>query len=98
MEVLAGMMRVEIGIKMERLAEVLVRSPNRLEDIRDMCLEIATDIDQYLQEVEEGAYDNYHEDDDDEEDDDDDEPYNLEEDERYQEYKYRFGGDDDDEY
>ena len=90
------MMRVEIGIKMERLAEILVRSPNRLEDIRDLCLELATDIDQYLQEVEEGAYDAY--DDDDEEEDEEEELYEPEEDERYQEYKYRFGGDDDDEY
>lgn len=86
------MMRVEIGIKMERLGEILVRSPNRLEDIRDLCLEIATDIDQYLQEVEEGAYDGYSDDDEDEEEEED--PYNMEEDERYQEYKYRFGGDD----
>ena len=90
------MMRVEIGIKMERLAEILVRSPNRLEDIRDLCLELATDIDQYLQEVEEGAYDSY--DDEDEEEDEEEELYEPEEDERYQEYKYRFGGDDDDEF
>lgn len=90
------MMRVEIGVKMERLAEILVRSPNRLEDIRDLCLEVATDIDQYLQEVEEGAYDSY--DDEDEEEDEEDELYEPEEDERYQEYKYRFGSDDDDEY
>ncbi len=33
------MMRVEISIKMERLAELIARSPNRLEDIRDLCLE-----------------------------------------------------------
>ena len=90
------MMRVEIGIKMERLAEVLVRSPNRLEDIRDLCLELATDIDQYLQEVEEGAYDSYDDDEDDE--DEEEELYEPENDERYQEYKYRFGGDDDDDY
>jgi hypothetical protein len=89
------MMRVEIGVKMERLAEVLLKSPNRLEDIRDMCLELATDIDQYLQEVEEGAYDTY---DDDDDDDDEEDLYEPEEDERYQEYKYRFGSDDDDEY
>ena len=88
------MMRVEIGIKMERLAEIIVRSPNRLEDIRDLCLEVATDIDQYLQEVEEGAYDSY--DDDDDEEDEEEELYEPEEDERYQEYKYRFGSDDDD--
>ena len=88
------MMRVEIGIKTERLAEILVRSPNRLEDIRDLCLELATDIDQYLQEVEEGAYDAYG--DEDEEEDEEEELYEPEEDERYQEYKYRFGGDDDD--
>ena len=43
------MMRVEIGVKMERLAEVILKSPNRLEDIRDLCLELATDMDQYLQ-------------------------------------------------
>lgn len=89
------MMRVEIGIKMERLAEVLVRSPNRLEDIRDLCLELATDIDQYLQEVEEGAYDSY---DDEDDEDEEEELYEPENDERYQEYKYRFGSDDDDDY
>jgi hypothetical protein len=89
------MMRVEIGVKMERLAEILARSPNRLEDIRDLCLEIATDIDQYLQEVEEGAYDSYSTEVNDEEEED---PYDMEEDERYQEYRYRFGGDDDDEF
>ena len=88
-------MRVEIGIKMERLAEILVRSPNRLEDIRDLCLELATDIDQYLQEVEEGAYDSY---DDDDDEDEEEELYEPENDERYQEYKYRFGSDDDDDY
>ncbi len=90
------MMRVEIGVKMERLAEVLLKTPNRLEDIRDICLELATDIDQYLQEVEEGSYDTYDEDEDDD-DDEEEEVYEPEEDERYQEYKYRFGGDDDDE-
>lgn len=90
------MMRVEIGVKMDRLAEVLLKSPNRLEDIRDFCLELATDIDQYLQEVEEGSYDTYDDEDDDE--DDEDVLYEPEEDERYQEYKYRFGSDDDDEY
>lgn len=86
------MMRVEIGIKMERLAEVIVRSPNRLEDIRDLCLELATDIDQYLQEVEEEQYDSF---DDYEEEEDDEDIYNPEEDERYQEYQYRFGEDED---
>jgi hypothetical protein len=85
------MMRVEIGIKMERLAEILVRSPNRLEDIRDLCLEIATDIDQYIQEVEEERFDSY----DDDEDDEDDDVYNAEEDDRYQEYRYRYGDEDD---
>ena len=89
------MMRVEIGVKMERLAEILARSPNRLEDIRDLCLVIATDIDQYLQEVEEGAYDSYSTEVNDEEE---EYPYDMEEDERYQEYRYRFGGDDDDEF
>ncbi len=90
------MMRVEIGVKMERLAEVLLKSPNRLEDIRDLCLELATDIDQYLQEVEEGTYDTH--DDDDDEDEEEENVYEPEEDERYQEYKYRYGSDDDDEY
>ena len=82
------MMRVEIGIKMERLAEILVRSPNRLEDIRDLCLELATDIDQYMQEVEEENYDTYNEND---EEDDEEQQYNEEEDERFHEYRYRFG-------
>ena len=86
------MMRIEIGIKMERLAEILVRSPNRLEDIRDLCLEVATDIDQYIQEVEEERFDTYEED---EEEDEDEDLYNAEEDERYQEYQYRYGNDDD---
>jgi len=85
------MMRVDISIKMERLSELLIRSPNRLEDIRDICLELATDIDQHLQEVEEEHYDQY---DDYDEDDDDDEGYNMEEDERFQEYQYRYGDDD----
>ncbi len=88
------MLRQEIGTKMERLSELLIRSPNRLEDIRDLCLELATDIDQHLQEVEEETYDRYDEDDEDEED----ETYNPEEDERYQEYQYRFGDDDDARY
>jgi hypothetical protein len=81
------MMRIEIGFKMERLAEILVRSPNRLEDIRDLCLELATDIDQYIQEVEEERFDTYNED----EDEEDEDLYNAEEDERYQEYRYRYG-------
>ena len=85
------MMRIEIGIKMERLAERLVRSPNRLEDIRDVCLELATDIDQYIQEVEEERFDTYDED----EEDEDEDLYNIEEDERYQEYQYRYGDADD---
>ena len=84
-------MRIEIGIKMERLAEILVRSPNRLEDIRDLCLELATDIDQHLQEVEDEHYDHYNED----EDDEDEEEYDVEEDERYQEYQYRYGEEED---
>ena len=84
------MMRVEISIKMERLSELLLRSPNRLEDIRDLCLELATDIDQHLQEVEEENFSHY-----DEDNDYEDEPeYNMEEDERYQEYQYRFGEED----
>jgi len=49
------MSRIEIGVKMERLAEILTRSLS-LEDIRDLCLEVATDIDQYLQEVEDEDY------------------------------------------
>ena len=81
------MMRIEIGIKMDRLAEILVRSPNRLEDIRDLCLELATDIDQYIQEVEEERFDTY----DEEEEEEDEDLYNIEEDERYQEYQYRYG-------
>ena len=84
------MMRVEIGIKMERLAEILVKSPNRLEDIRDLCLEIATDIDQHIQEVEEERFDSYDEDDEEE----DEDLYNAEEDERYQEYRYRYEDDE----
>lgn len=87
------MMRVEISIKMDRLSELLLRSPNRLEDIRDLCLELATDIDQHLQEVEEEHYDHYS--DDDEEEEEEDEEYNPEEDERFQEYQYRYGQDDD---
>lgn len=88
------MLREEIGVKMERLSELLVRSPNRLEDIRDLCLELATDIDQHLQEVEDETYERY--DDDDYED--EDELYNIEEDERYQEYQYRYGEEEDDRY
>lgn len=86
------MMRVEIGIKMERLAEIILRYPNRLEDIRDLCLELATEIDQYLQEVEEGAFDSEYSDDIEEEE---EEEYNEEEDERLQEYRYRYGDEDD---
>lgn len=85
------MLRVEISIKMDRLAELVSRSPNRLEDIRDICLELATDIDQHLQEVEEEHYDHYEEKN---EDDDDGEEYDIENDERYQEYQYRYGEDD----
>ncbi|GAK60724.1 hypothetical protein U27_00622 [Candidatus Vecturithrix granuli] len=81
------MMRVEISIKMERLAELIARSPNRLEDIRDLCLELATDIDQHLQEVEEEHYEE-------EEEEYEEEEYEIEEDERYQEYQYRYGEDD----
>ncbi len=84
------MMRVEISIKMERLSELLIRSPNRLEDIRDLCLELATDIDQHLQEVEDEHYDHYNDENTEEE-----EEYNYEEDERFQEYQYRYGEDDD---
>jgi hypothetical protein len=84
------MMRVEISLKMERLSELLIRSPNRLEDIRDLCLELATDIDQHLQEVEDETYDQYDEDEDEEGDE-----YDPEEDERYQEYQYRYGENDD---
>ena len=82
------MMRVEISIKMERLADLIARSPNRLEDIRDLCLELATDIDQHLQEVEDEHYDHYNNN---EEEYEDEEEYSLEEDERYQEYQYRYG-------
>ena len=84
------MMRVEISIKMDRLSELLLRSPNRLEAIRDLCLELATDIDQHLQEVEEEHYDHYSDNEEEEE-----EEYNPEEDERFQEYQYRYGQDDD---
>ncbi|PIE36002.1 hypothetical protein CSA56_01675 [candidate division KSB3 bacterium] len=85
------MLRVEISLKMERLAELLSRYPNRLEDIRDLSLELATDIDQHLQEVEDEHYDHYSENDHDEDDEDE---YDPEEDERYQEYQYRYGEDD----
>ena len=85
------MMRVEISIKMERLSELLIRSPNRLEDIRDLCLELATDIDQHLQEVEDEHYDQYSDD----EDEEDEDGYNPDEDERFQEYQYRYGENDD---
>jgi hypothetical protein len=86
------MLRVEISLKMERLSELLIRSPNRLEDIRDLCLELATDIDQHLQEVEDETYDHQY---DDGNDDGDGDEYDPEEDERYQEYQYRYGEDDD---
>jgi len=89
------MMRIEIGMKMERLAEILVRSPNRLEDIRDLCLELATEIDQYLQEVEEEDYEEHNE----EDEEDEEELYEQEEDEEeteeYREYQYRYGDEDD---
>ena len=85
------MMRVEISIKMERLSELLIRSPNRLEDIRDLCLELATDIDQHLQEVEDEHYDQYG----DEDDLEDENGYDPDEDERFQEYQYRYGENDD---
>ena len=88
------MMRVEISVKMERLSELLLRSPNRLEDIRDLCLELATDIDQHLQEVEDENYEqNDEEEEYDEEDDYDD--VEEEEDERFDEYNYRYGENDD---
>lgn len=88
------MMRVEISVKMERLSELLLRSPNRLEDIRDLCLELATDIDQHLQEVEDENYEqNEEEEEYDEEDDYDD--VEEEEDERFDEYNYRYGENDD---
>jgi hypothetical protein len=83
------MSRIEIGVKMERLAEILTRSPNRLEDIRDLCLEVATDIDQYLQEVEEEDYEENAEEEEEEE-----ETYEEEEEERYSDYRYRYGDDE----
>lgn len=86
------MMRVEISLKMARLSELLIRSPNRLEDIRDLCLELATDIDQHLQEIEDETYDHQYNENEDEEDGDE---YDPEEDERYQEYQYRYGENDD---
>lgn len=89
------MMRVEISVKMERLSELLLRSPNRLEDIRDLCLELATDIDQHLQEVEDENFDQY---DDEEEEYNEEEEYDEaeeEEDERFDEYQYRYGESDD---
>jgi hypothetical protein len=83
------MSRIEIGVKMERLAEILTRSPNRLEDIRDLCLEEATDIDQYLQEVEEEDYEENAEEEEEEE------TYEEEEEEeRYSDYRYRYGDDE----
>lgn len=89
------MMRVEISVKMERLSELLLRSPNRLEDIRDLCLELATDIDQHLQEVEDENFDQY---DEEEEEYNEEEEYDEaeeEEDERFDEYQYRYGESDD---
>ncbi len=86
-------MRVEISVKMERLAELLTRTPNRLEDIRDLCLELATDIDQHLQEVEEEHYDQYEEDE--EFTEEEDEASGEEEDERYDDYQYRYGDEED---
>ncbi|MCP4402010.1 MAG: hypothetical protein GY801_32510 [bacterium] len=86
------MMRVEISLKMERLSELLIRTPNRLEDIRDLCLELATDIDQHLQEVEDETYDHQYNENEEEEEEDE---YDPEEDERYQEYQYRYGENDD---
>lgn len=88
------MMRVEISVKMERLSELLLRSPNRLEDIRDLCLELATDIDQHLQEVEDENYDQTEDEDEYDEEDDYDE-VEEEEDERFDEYNYRYGENDD---
>ena len=88
------MMRVEISVKMERLSELLLRSPNRLEDIRDLCLELATDIDQHLQEVEDENYEQAEEEDEYEEEDDYDE-VEEEDDERFDEYNYRYGENDD---
>jgi hypothetical protein len=90
------MMRVEIGIKMERLAELLVRSPNRLGDIRDLCLELATEIDQYLQEVEEENYDEEYSEEEEDEDlyEEEEEEEESEKNDRYQEYRYRYGEDD----
>lgn len=88
------MMRVEISVKMERLSELLLRSPNRLEDIRDLCLELATDIDQHLQEVEDENYEQTEEEDEYDEEDDYDE-VGEEDDERFDEYNYRYGENDD---
>ena len=82
------MSRIEIGVKMERLAEIITRSPNRLEDIRDLCLEVATDIDQYLQEVEDEDYEENAEEEEEEEN------YEEEEEERYSDYRYRYGDDE----
>lgn len=89
------MMRVEIGIKMERVAELILKSPNRLEDIRDLCLEIATEIDQYLQEVEDENYDHYNENYNEEEE---TESYDEEDEktEEYEDYQYRYGNEEDD--
>ncbi len=89
------MMRVEISGKMERLSELLLRSPNRLEDIRDLCLELATDIDQHLQEVEDENYEQTEDEEEYDEEDDYDDVGEEEEDERFDEYNYRYGENDD---
>ncbi len=89
------MMRVEISVKMERLSELLLRSPNRLEDIRDICLELATDIDQHLQEVEDENFDQYDEEEDEYNEEEEYDEAEEEEDERFDEYQYRYGESDD---
>lgn len=89
------MMRVEISVKMERLSELLLRSPNRLEDIRDLCLELATDIDQHLQEVEDENFDQYDEEEDEYNEEEEYDEAEEEEDERFDEYQYRYGESDD---
>ena len=89
------MMRVEISVKMERLSELLLRSPNRLEDIRDLCLELATDIDQHLQEVEDENFDQYEEEEEEYNEEEEYDEVEEEEDERFDEYQYRYGESDD---
>ncbi len=89
------MMRVEISVKMERLSELLLRSPNRLEDIRDLCLELATDIDQHLQEVEDENFDQYEEEEEEYNEEEEYDEAEEEEDERFDEYQYRYGESDD---